>query len=172
MFGSGSAAGLQNQNFTLFYDSWNSSGGAGNTSHADITFPDPTVEFCAGDPIPCIPDITHDDDHLGFTGDFGAQASGTTRGEIGMSVTLKGFDSGALGVDYPVTVHFTAPAPDTFAPGDVVTIGTSVTPNSGAAIHSQFPTLSGLGSMALLGSTWTAVESSASLTASTGRSSI
>src|SRR5262249_29252680 len=90
-------------------------------------------------------DPTHDDDNLIIdVGDFGATGSVSSKGEVGMSLKFNGWGTGNVGVDYPVTSHFTQPAADTFAAGDQVTIDTSNTVGSGAAITTAFPQLSSI----------------------------
>lgn len=62
---------------------------------------------------------------LGPFGDFGGGGSVSTEGRIGMSLDLEGMDDGTVGVDYPVAVDVTTPAPKSFGAGDTIEISTS-----------------------------------------------
>ncbi|CAN5499389.1 hypothetical protein BH23ACT3_BH23ACT3_00510 [soil metagenome] len=57
-----------------------------------------------------------------------------------MSFEFDFLEGGSINVDYPVTVTFSAPADNSFDPGDVVRIGTSVAVNTAdAKISVSFP---------------------------------
>lgn len=163
MFGGGAATGPGDQSFTLFDESWNTQGSAGGVTHVSIPLgfdPTPSVPIC--DPFSDYGDFTSSgfgvvddddctwvdattaDDNIVFDiGDFGASATAHTQGEIGMSIKLQGFDQGSLDVTYPINAHFSLPKADTFAPGDTVTIGTSMDVGA-ATVHTNFPSLQGL----------------------------
>lgn len=79
---------------------------------------------------------------FGECGKFGLSASGSIDATISMSVELNGLDKGTLSVDYPVKVTFTAPADNSFNPGDTVDITTSmVVDPANAKIVAKFPKL-------------------------------
>jgi hypothetical protein len=147
--------------YTLFDKTWNASASGGAIQHVSWPLgfdPTPAVPICDpftdfGDPTSSgfgevddddctFEDPTHADDNLTIDiGDFGATGSVSSKGEVGMSLKFNGWGTGKIGVDYPVTSHFTQPAADTFAPGDQVTIDTSNSVGSAAAITTTFPDL-------------------------------
>ena len=77
---------------------------------------------------------------------FGLSLNASVSGEIGMSIALEFPEGGIVSVTYPVTVTFTAPADNSFDPGDEVDIKTSmVVDSSNAKIVASFPTMDHLG---------------------------
>src|SRR4051794_1295748 len=144
-FGSGGASAPEDKTFSLFDLNWNASAHGGSVQNVDwhVGF-DPTPDLCPGVPIDCDPFHGDDDGITVPVGDFGAEATGNTQGEIGMSVGLNGFSRGSVGVDYPVDAHFAQPAQDTFAPGATVAIDTSLSVDPAASIRTTFPTASSL----------------------------
>lgn len=59
---------------------------------------------------------------------FGGEIGGVTSGRFGARMLLEGFSESTVDIDYPVTVTISWPEPNTFRPGDDVTIETSWTP--------------------------------------------
>jgi hypothetical protein len=142
-YGPGNASGPGDQTFSLFDLGWNESGSGGGVTNVSwhIGF-DPTPDLCPGVPVDCDP-YHGDDDGINVpVGDFGAEASGNTQGEVGMSLRVNNFSGGSVGVDYPVNAHFQQPAQDTFAPGATVAIDTSLSVDPSAQIQTTFPTAS------------------------------
>jgi hypothetical protein len=141
--GGGGASGPADQRFSLFDLNWNGSARGGHVENVDwhVGF-DPTPDLCPGIPVDCDPYHGDDDGITVPVGDFGAEASANTQGEIGMSVGVDDFKGGSVGVDYPVDAHFAQPAQDTFAPGATVAIDTSVSVDPAASIHTTFPSAS------------------------------
>ena len=147
--------------YPLFDKSWDASASGGAIQHVSFPLgfdPTPPVRIC--DPFTDYGDFTSsgfgvdDDDDCSWVdattaddnltidvGDFGATGSVSSKGEVGMSLKLNGWKTGNVGVNYPVTSHFTQPAVDSFAAGDQVTIDTSNTVGAGAAITTTFPKL-------------------------------
>lgn len=77
-----------------------------------------------------------------YCADFGLGASASVSGSVSMSLGLEGVDSGSISVTYPVTVTFTAPADNSFGPGDTVDITTSMEVDAAnATLVANFPQL-------------------------------
>jgi hypothetical protein len=145
MWQAGAGGGPQEKTLTLFDKRWEASGSGGQIVDAKSPpikvcniFKGKTVEkFFTEGSTSC-----EEEEELSVNfGDFGAEGSASTKGEIGMSVKLHGFASGSIGVTYPVTAHYTIPKPYSFAAGDPVTVGTSETVDPGAVLSTSFPTL-------------------------------
>jgi hypothetical protein len=78
-------------------------------------------------------------------GRFGAEITARVEGEMGMALELDWLGGGSVDVDYPVTVEFTAPADNSFDPGDTVEITTAMHVDADRArITGQFPDLDSL----------------------------
>jgi hypothetical protein len=56
---------------------------------------------------------------------FGAALKGSFSGAIGSKVSLKGFNSGSIDVDYPVDIQLDMPTDNTYDQGDEVVIKTN-----------------------------------------------
>lgn len=110
MWGPSWSAVSINQTITLFEESWNTSWNTGSGGIVTI----------AGQ-------------------SFGAAASGSFSGLIGMSFTLSDFTTGTVEVDYPITITNTMNADDSFDPGDNVFIQTEHTVNNGASLETLYP---------------------------------
>jgi hypothetical protein len=110
-----------------FSRSWNGSIGGG--SFTDLSTPSVTIGDCS---ISCstIPGIS--------LGKFGAEATASTSGEIGLrpGVSVNG---GAVNVSYPVQVTIQYPDPGTLYPGDPFTLFTSFVPASGGSLTTSSP---------------------------------
>lgn len=145
MWAAGTGGAPGDRTLSLFDKSWSASGSAGSITHVEPSvkvcniFKGKTVEkFFTEGSTSC-----EDEETIGVDiGDFGGEGSASTKGEIGLSLTLHGFASGSVGVKYPVTAHYTIPKRDSFAAGDRVTINTSESVDSGASLQTSFPTLS------------------------------
>jgi hypothetical protein len=75
-------------------------------------------------------------------GRFGAEVTAAIDGEMGMALELDGFGGGSVDVDYPVTVELTAPADNSFDPGDTVEVATAMHVDAdNARITGRFPDL-------------------------------
>ena len=137
MWGDGAPS---DRNFDLFGLGWNEGDSGGSIENLEF---DPTpFDF----PEVCVPGlgcVGGGDVPPGPTnfGSFGAGGSGHTKGDIGMSVALRGMADGKLGVDYPVDARYTVPADKSFGPGETVTISTAKTPGAAAKLQTQFPNL-------------------------------
>ena len=142
-FGTGGAPAPGDKTFSLFDVNWNASGSGGGITNVDwhIGF-DPTPDLCPGVPVDCDPYHGDDDGITIPVGDFGATGSGSTQGEIGMSLGVNNFSGGSVGINYPVDAHFVQPAQDTFAPGATVAIDTSASADPSGSIQTTFPTAS------------------------------
>ena len=127
LWGPGASIPATDVTTPIFDQSWNSSGSVGGVD--DVSF-DPCFGIAGG----C-------EQHIGS---FGASVTGSTSGEIGMSYTLHGLTGGTLGVNYPVNVKFTAPAPDTFAPGATIPITSSISVDPSAQVSTVYPTFDSL----------------------------
>jgi hypothetical protein len=104
----------------LFDESWNASGELGGTERV-----------CVG-----IPDVWEE------CGRFGAEITGSVSGSISMAIELAGLEGGELDVTYPVSVEFTAPADNSFDPGDTIEILTALSVDAdNARINARFPAL-------------------------------
>lgn len=80
-----------------------------------------------------------------YTSYFGGSLNVQTTGQLSLGDTVHGYQPGTVSVSYPMTTRFTAPADDSFAPGDTVNISTQVpAPTSNAAITTTSPTMTGL----------------------------
>ncbi len=117
MWGTGASTPLD-QTLTLFNETWDESDGFDGVEGGCLSFGE-----------------------LGsICGDFGASFDASVSGEIGMSIVLEGLEGGTLTVTYPVTITFTAPADNSFNPGDTVDIKTSiVVDEANATIVAHFP---------------------------------
>ncbi len=129
MFGPGGTP-VPNLSATLFNASWNPdpvSGGSEAGSSIDFCYPE--------DQIPGVPSCYQ---YVKFGGKFSASSTG----QIGMSAQLTNGTGGTVGVNYPVSVSFTYPKPNSFAPGDTVTVQTaaSLDTSQQASITSVYPT--------------------------------
>jgi gliding motility-associated-like protein len=71
---------------------------------------------------------------------FGAAFSGGFSGVIGSKISLEGFTSGHVDVDYPITVDLNMNNDNTYDQGDDVVVQTDYTVNNGYAINSYYPT--------------------------------
>lgn len=129
MWGPGNAAPPADQVTPLFDQSWNASGGF--DQETDVSF-DPCFGVLGG----CTVDF----------GTYGAKFTASTSGEIGLSGVVHGASGGTVGVNYPVSFNLTAPADDSFAPGDTVAVSTTApTVTAGASISSVYPDFSSVG---------------------------
>ncbi|MCW2867107.1 MAG: hypothetical protein JWR20_1295 [Marmoricola sp.] len=109
-----------------FSKSWNETGGFNGVT-------DVTVNLCAG--------ISDDCDVTSY---YGARLSAATNGQVGLGDTLHGYQPGKVSVTYPVTTQVTAPADDSFAPGDTVSITTQKpAPTTASSISTTSPTATG-----------------------------
>lgn len=118
MWGSGASTPTDVE-LVLFEETWNESGGFGDVEEVCV------LEICTY---------------------YGASLDAAVSGEISMSVALQGLEGGTLSVTYPVTVTFTAPADNSFDPGAVVDIKTSmVVDSTNARIVATFPPLDHVG---------------------------
>jgi gliding motility-associated-like protein len=70
---------------------------------------------------------------------FGAALQGSISGVIGSKISLLGFTTGTLDVDYPIDATITAPTDNTYDQGDTVTVATSYTLDPAAEITSYYP---------------------------------
>jgi hypothetical protein len=130
MWGSGAAAPPHDVTDTWFDQTWNASGGFDSVTHVDVNL-DPTG-LCGSS---CTVNF----------GDYGASLTASSSGELGMSDTVHGLNGGTVGVKYPMSLAFTAPADNTYAPGDTVTIAsTAPTPQPGASITNTSPSISSI----------------------------
>ena len=126
MWGAGNAAPAADQTTSLFDQTWNASGGF--DEETDVSF-DPCFGILGG----CTIDF----------GTYGAKLTASTSGEIGLSTTVHGATGGSVGVNYPVSFGLTAPADDSFAPGDTVSVSTTApTVGNSASITSVYPDFS------------------------------
>jgi Ca2+-binding RTX toxin-like protein len=92
-------------------------------------------------------------------GNFGAEITASLQGEMRMGLELEGFDGGTLDVTYPVDVEFTAPADNSFDPGDTIEIATAIeVDETEASVTGDFPRL---GSIAWTGGFHAAGEADA-----------
>lgn len=147
MWQAGAGGGIEEKTFPLFHTGWNASGSGGKIANLET----PPIKYCEifnesiGEDILSAlegkPECADEKEASFEIGKFGAEGSASTKGEVGMSLALHGFASGSVGVEYPVTAHYTIPKADSFAAGDTVTVKTSETVDSGAALHTSFPTL-------------------------------
>jgi hypothetical protein len=145
MWQAGSGGGPEEKSFTFFDKHWEASGSGGKITEVTSPpfkvcniFKGKTVEkFFTEGSTSC-----EEEEEISVKlGEFGAEGSASTKGEIGMSMKLHGFASGSVGVTYPVTAHYTIPQRYSFAAGDDVTVSTSETVNPGAALSTSFPNL-------------------------------
>lgn len=70
---------------------------------------------------------------------FGAALQGSISGVIGSKISLLGFTTGTLDVDYPIDATITTPTDNTYDQGDTVTVATSYTLDPAAEITSYYP---------------------------------
>jgi gliding motility-associated-like protein len=70
---------------------------------------------------------------------FGAALQGSISGVIGSKISLLGFTTGTLDVDYPIDAAITTPTDNTYDQGDTVTVATSYTLDPAAEITSYYP---------------------------------
>ncbi len=70
---------------------------------------------------------------------FGAGLQGSISGVIGSKISLLGFTSGTLDVDYPIDATINTPTDNTYDQGDTVTVATSYTLDPSAEITSYYP---------------------------------
>jgi hypothetical protein len=104
----------------LFDESWDETGDLGQVSRECVGI-DGLFEEC---------------------GRFGAEIEASVSGSISMAIELDGLEGGKLDVTYPVTVEFTAPADNSFDPGDTVEITTALSVDAdNARITAEFPDL-------------------------------
>ncbi len=99
-----------NQTINLFNVSWNESFGTGNAGIVNI---------------------------LGSN--FGAAVNGHFSGTIGSNFYIQGFSNGEVQVDYPIEVELDMPTDYTYDQGDVVTIQSSYTVDSGYVLDTYYP---------------------------------
>ncbi|HWF35471.1 MAG TPA: hypothetical protein VG295_08855 [Solirubrobacteraceae bacterium] len=131
MWGAGSAAAPSNLTDSWFDQSWNASASGGSTT--DVSFD--ICDYLTDGLTSCNTDY----------GTYGATYNASTSGEIGLSDTVHGATGGSVGVNYPIGFGLTAPADDSFAPGDNVTITSSVpTVGNNAQISSSYPSFNDL----------------------------
>lgn len=129
LWGTGAAPAPTDIHHTWFDQKWNASGGFDAVTHVS------TPDVCFGE-LGCISGIDF--------GRYGASLTASTHGEIGMGDTLHGYQPGKVDVSYPMTTTFTAPADDSFAPGDTVDIATQKPlPQPNATITTSSPSISG-----------------------------
>jgi hypothetical protein len=129
MFGPGGTP-VPNLSATLFNASWNPapvSGGSEDGGSFDPCYPE--------DLLPDVPSCT-------ISVEFGGKFNASSTGQLGMSAQLTNGTGGTVGVNYPVSVSFTYPKPDSFAPGDTVTVQTAAALDTTqqASITSVYPT--------------------------------
>jgi hypothetical protein len=111
----------------LFDESWDAGGRLGGTERVCVGIPD-LFEEC---------------------GRFGVEIDASVSGSISMAIELAGLEGGELDVTYPISLEFSAPADNSFDPGDTVEITTSMSVDAAnARIDARFPAL---GSIAWLG---------------------
>lgn len=101
-----------NQTITLFEESWNTNYDTGNAGIFSI----------AGQ-------------------SFGAALSGSFSGLIGSSISLTGFTSGKLDVDYPVDIKLTKPNDLSYDAGDQVTLQTAYNVTNGWTLDTYYPSV-------------------------------
>lgn len=70
---------------------------------------------------------------------FGAQFDLTTHLLLGSTFSISGFHTGWIDVDYPVRIDLTFPSPQTFMPGDWITINSRYHVMNGWNLNSSFP---------------------------------
>ena len=70
---------------------------------------------------------------------FGAALQGSISGVIGSKISLQGFTTGTLDVDYPIDATITTPANNTYDQGDTVTVTTDYVLDPSAEISSFYP---------------------------------
>ena len=107
-----------------FDESWNAGGSLGGTSRECVGV-DGIWQEC---------------------GRFGAEIDASVAGSMHMALELDGLEGGEIDVTYPVSLEFTAPADNTFDPGDTVEITTALSfDTDNARIEARFPALSSMG---------------------------
>lgn len=108
----------------LFDEAWNAGGTLGGTSRECVGV-DGVWQEC---------------------GRFGAEINASVSGSMHMAIELDGLDGGEVDVTYPVSLEFTAPADNSFDPGDTVEITTAMSVDTdNARIETRFPALSSIG---------------------------
>ncbi len=108
----------------LFDEAWNASGSLGGTTRECVGV-DGIWQEC---------------------GRFGAEINASVSGSMHMALELDGLDGGEVDVTYPVSLEFTAPADNSFDPGDTVEITTAMSVDAdNARIETRFPALSSIG---------------------------
>ena len=70
---------------------------------------------------------------------FGAGFDANFSGVIGSNISLEGFTTGTVEVDYPIDVLLDMPTDETYDPGDQVTINTSYTVDSNWDLETLYP---------------------------------
>ncbi|MFN0095483.1 MAG: calcium-binding protein [Dehalococcoidia bacterium] len=121
--------------------------GPGNTAPVDQSLDLFNASWDESDDVGDVEEVCVDFGELGEVCTyFGAEIGGSVSGEIGMSINIEGLDGGKITVIYPVTITFTAPADNSFDPGDTVDIKTSmVVDTANARIETTFPRLDRVG---------------------------
>jgi gliding motility-associated-like protein len=71
--------------------------------------------------------------------DFGVELKAKIAGDFKFEFSLQGFTTGEVNVNYPINVLLDMPNDNSYDPGDLVTIETSYTLNSGAQIQTMYP---------------------------------
>jgi len=74
-----------------------------------------------------------------IVGDYGFQITGGTSGHFGANFYSRNWSAGEIDVNYPVNIHLTYPATNTFERGETITIETSYTVDPAAQLTTRFP---------------------------------
>lgn len=135
MFGPGNASPLD-ATWNAFEESFDTGSGsfeAMDSVNFDFNYLDP-----AG--LVCYP--VSDPDYCKVSARFGISAEGSISGTFGMAASVSGTDGGTVDITYPVTVTFTAPADNSFDPGDWVDVETALEfHHESASMDTTFPVL-------------------------------
>lgn len=78
-------------------------------------------------------------------GRYGFQISGGTLGHLKSTFYSRNWFGGEVDVEYPVDIHLTYPAPNSFERGEQITINSSYTLNNTANIETRFPQAGNVG---------------------------